>query len=126
MNIKREKIEKLIILYEKYRASSQEMEAQLKAKGKGQLDFAILDLNNPDRDNIFDFINSLSQIEKDTITALMKFGQIYYESSKEDYKFCVNNSRFVGEYDIDYMIARPLSKYLRNGLMKLDLLNQNN
>ena len=126
MNNIKEKIERLIVLYEKYKTSSQELKVQLKANGKGQLDFAIADLHNPDRDTIFDYINSLLQIEKDSIKTLMKFGQFYYEPSIEDFEFCVNDSHFAGEHDIDYMIAKPLSKYLKNGLMKLDILKRNN
>ena len=126
MNIEQEKIEKLIGLDEKYRASSRKMEEQLKAIGKSQIDLVIPDLQNSDRNNVFDYINNLSKIEQDAVKALMRFGEDLDVPSKENFKYYVKNTRFAGEHDIDYMIAKPLSKYLKKGLMKLDLVKRNN
>ncbi len=126
MNIKQEKVEKLIELYEKYKASSHKLEDELKAMGKDQFDMVVPDLHNPDRENVFDYIKNLSQIEQHAVKALMRFGQDFDIPSKKDFQYYIKYTHFSGDHNIDYMIAKPLSKYLKNGVMKLDLIKRTN
>ena len=124
--LKVENIERLLILLEKYDASRKVLKSELKAEGKDQIDLAKIDLYNPDRDNIFDFINGLTQTEKNIIMALMKFGQLYSNPSEEDLEFCLKTSFLDGEHDIEYMLGKPLGKFLKNALRKLELIKLRN
>jgi hypothetical protein len=122
VDIIQEKVEMIIELHEKYRASSCKLEDELRAMEKSQLDMVIPNRYNPDRDNVFDYIKNLSRIEQDTVKALSRFGRNFDMISKEDFENCIKTTRCTGEHEIEDMISHTLSKYLRHGLMKLDLI----
>ena len=124
--IKNEKIQKVIELFDIYQESRERISKQLKLSGKHPAYVVADDLNNPDRDNLIEYINSLSKAEKGYLFALMKFGREFKAPSKEGFEYYINNSQSFKDYHIDYMISRPLSKYLRKGLIKLDLLKITN
>ena len=56
----------------------------------------------------------------------MKFGREFKAPSKKGFEYYINDAQSFKDYHIDYMIGRPLSKYLRKGLIKLDLLKRTN
>jgi hypothetical protein len=124
--IEKEKIQKVIELFDIYQESREKITKQLKLSGKHPAYVAADDLNNPDRDNLIEYINSLSKAEKEYLFALMKFGREFKVPSKEGFEYYINDTQTFKDYHVDYMTSRPLSKYLRKGLIKLDLLKRTN
>ena len=121
------KVEKIIELFDNYRGSSKIISDALKAVGKSQLEIAASEINNnPDRDKLFYYIKHLPQKEKNIIKALMEFGRDFDIASKKDFEFYIKRTRLSGDHEIDDMIAKPLSKYLKRGLIKLNLIDQIN
>ena len=127
MKITREKVERMIELFEKFKSTQREIEKQLEAAGKDQIEIAMHLINhNYGEIELFDYINNLSKVEKDDLCVLFHFGQIFYNPTKEDFEFCKKNERYHSKQDIYDMLDKSLSKYLRNALMKLDVMNLNN
>ncbi len=124
--IKNEKIQKVIELFDTYQESREKISKQLKSSGKHPAYVVADDLTNPDSDNLIEYINSLSKTEKGYLLALMKFGREFKVPSKKGFEYYINDAQSFKDYHIDYMISRPLSKYLRKGLIKLDLLKRTN
>jgi hypothetical protein len=124
--IANEKIQKVIELFDIYQESRERINKQLKLSGKYPAYVLADDLANPDRDNLIEYINSLSKSEKQYLFALMKFGRDFKIPSKVGFEYYINDTQSYKDYHIDYMISRPLSKYLRKGLIKLDLLKRTN
>jgi hypothetical protein len=121
-----EKIQKVIELFDIYQESRERINKQLKLSGKYPAYVLADDLANPDRDNLIEYFNSLSKSEKQYLFALMKFGRELKAPSKEGLGYYINDTQSFKDYYIEYMISRPLSKYLRKGLIKLDLLKRTN
>jgi hypothetical protein len=124
--IEKEKIQKVIELFDIYQESREKISKHLKLSGKHPSYVVADDLANPDRDNLVEYINSLSKAEKQYLLAIMKFGREFKAPSKEGFGYYINDTQSFKDYHIDYMISRPLSKYLRKGLIKLDLLKRTN
>jgi hypothetical protein len=124
--IEKEKIQKVIKLFDIYLESREKISKQLKLSGKHPTYVVADDLTNPDRDNLIEYINSLSKAEKQYLFVLMKFGREFKVPSKGGFEYYINDTQSFKDYHIDYMISRPLSKYLRKGLIKLDLLERIN
>ena len=124
--IEKEKIQKVIKLFDIYLESLEKINMQLKLSGKYPAYVIADDLNNSDKDNLIKYINSMSKSEKKYLFALMKFGREFKAPSKGGFEYYIKDTQSFKDYYIDYMISRPLSKYLRKGLIKLDLLKRIN
>lgn len=121
------KIERIIELYNNYKESTQTISNALKVIGKSQIEIAgVLINNNPDRDKLFNYIKNFNQSEKDVVKAMFEFGKDFDNPARDDFQFYIENSHLREDHEIDDMIAKPLSKHLKQGLMKLDIIKRIN
>ncbi len=126
MDISREKLEKVIELYEQNLEQTLKIKTEGKTIGKDEIEIAAEIFNNSNEYILINFLNSFSQLEKDEVFAIFKFGRDYDLPSIKNFEFYKRHTKNTSKEDILYITAKPLSKYLRNGLMKLDIIQRNN
>lgn len=122
-----ELVKKFVELYENYIGSTHTIDRALKSIGKDQIEIAAdhINYNNPDYNKLIEYYDGRTSFEQKILIVTWKLGQIHYEATMKDLEILFNKN-YNEKNEFYDMISKPMSKYLRRGLMKLDLIERIN
>ena len=121
-------VKKFIELCDNYIGSKHIISKALESNGKSQIEITAAHINykNPDYDKLIEFFDGLTSFEQKIIIVTWKLGQIDYEATMKDLETLFNENYNKKNQFYDMIAKSTLSKHLRLGLMKLDLIKRIN